>query len=73
MCMSHQFIKLLRTLAAIRRSEDSKVDDKQAVEDAKNLIDSEHLSFINESELIRYSFNFNHINNIFKKRKKIKF
>ena len=35
MCMSHQFIKLLRTLAAIRRSEDSKVDDKQAVEDAK--------------------------------------
>ena len=71
--MSHQFIKLLRTLAAIRRSEDSKVDDKQAVEDAKNLIDSEHLSFINESELIRYSFNFNHINNIFKKRKKIKF
>ena len=70
MCMSHQFIKLLRTLAAIRRSEDSKVDDKQAVEYAKNLIDSENLSLINESEHIRYSFIFNYIKNIYKKKKR---
>ena len=52
--MGHSLIKLFRTLAAIKRSDDTMIDVNQAIEDAKSILSSEGISFINETELVRY-------------------
>lgn len=50
--LTAQFIRLLRTLAVQKRSTDP-IDQRRSIEDATYLIESENISFKNETELIR--------------------
>jgi len=43
----------LRTIAIQKRATDLKIDENQAIEDVKSLMDSEQIMFKYESELIR--------------------
>jgi len=50
--LTAQFIRLLRTLTVQKRSTDP-IDQRRSIEDATYLIESENISFKNETELIR--------------------
>jgi len=51
--MSHSFIKLLRALAAHKRSENNDIDKEKAIEDANILLQKEKIGFTYEDQLIQ--------------------
>ena len=51
--MSHSLIKLLRSIAIIKRSEDQNIDKEHATKDANILLQKEKIGFTYEDQLIQ--------------------